>query len=279
MVDSGTKDANNVEIYTSTPLPPQHVGGYMTLSYNKGNVLDDGSRNGIDNSFAQNGLKDGTNLRAIEGMYESSMGLSLTQMVGSVGASATVTPKFIPQLNPSFSVGQGQPACISCHGAGAANLTHGYAAFADVFDFNQSLGLVYIPTPTTNTKKSLGSNDGLRQVVLTCNLSSNPAPDCNASGTAASPTQAWDLTSWQQSGLLSQWGWSGPITGSGLNALGASLGQAGLVYSFLVQRVINEICPLGTFNPTQIASIATQAQAQDSFGYIVSQVASDLSCL
>jgi len=37
------------------------------------------------------------------------------------------------KLNPSFSVGQNQPACISCHGGGASNLRHGYATFAETF--------------------------------------------------------------------------------------------------------------------------------------------------
>ena len=73
-------------------------------------------------------------------------------------------------------------------------------------------------------------------------------------------------------------GWNGPITGNGLNALGAALGKASLVYQFMVQRVIGEICPQGSISAAQQASIASMAQSKDSFGYIVASVASDPTC-
>jgi hypothetical protein len=265
-------DTSGNTVFTPTPLPAQHVGGYMTLN----SVQPNGGAS--DLSFAQYGLKDGTNLRAIETMYETTMGLTLPQMVVTGGTSAMV-PRFVPKLNPSFFTGQNQPACISCHGGGASNLKHGYATFADIFDFDVDHGLIYIPTPTTDSMKSYGSNPDLRSTVKSCNLTQTPAPSCNPDGPAASATQAWDLTLWQTGGMLTQMGWTGPITGSGLNSLGVALGQAKLVYQFLTRRVMREICPLGSFTDTQINTIATQAQTADSFASIVTAIASDPSCL
>jgi hypothetical protein len=264
--------ADGSTVFTPTAIPAMHVGGYLTLN----KLAPDGS-GAEDRSFVQYGLKAGTNLRAIEAMYETTFGFTLPQMVVS-GATSAVVPRFIPKLNPSFFTGQGQPACISCHGGGAANLKHGYATFADVFDFDASHGLIYIPAPTTGTMKSYGSDDGKRSTIKTCNLSNVPAPQCNPDGPAASATQAWDLTLWQTGGMLTQMGWTGSITGSGLNSLGIALGKAKLVYRFLVQRVMKEICPLGSFSETQLTAIATSAQTADNFGTIVSQIASDPSC-
>lgn len=255
------KDTNGQGAAIAIPL--KHVGGYVTLS----------DRNN-DQSLAQYGFNAGTNLRGIEALYEISMGLTLTQMISMEGAKSQVVPRFVPENDPNFFVGQGQPACISCHGGGASNLTHGYATMADVFDFDG--GLVFIGAPTTSTKKSLGSNAGNRGKTLTCNLAQFTT--CNPDSYGADANQSWDLTSWQQGGLLTQMDWQGPITGQGLNALGTAVGQAGLVYKYLVQRVIQEICPQGSISATQVSTIAKNAQSKDSFAYIVASVASDASC-
>jgi hypothetical protein len=254
-------DVNNKAIQ----IPEKHVGGYLTLSNKVG-----------DGSIAAYGLTAGTNLRAIEGIYEITMGLTLPELVVMDGAKAQLVPKFVPENNPNFFVGQGQPACLTCHGGGASNLTHGYATMADIFNFDPSNGLTYIASPTTSTMKSLGSTAGNRSATSTCNMTTFTT--CNPDSYGADPGQAWDLSTWQAGGLLSQMGWSGPITGEGLNALGQAVGQASLVYNFLVQRVIGEICPLGMIGSAQVANIAAQAQAQDSFAYIVATVASDPSC-
>jgi hypothetical protein len=42
--------------------------------------------------------------------------------------------------------------------------------------------------------------------------------------------------------------------------------------------VVREICPLGSFNDTQIGAIADLAQTQDSFATIAVQVAIHPSC-
>jgi hypothetical protein len=263
-------DAANNTIFTATTIPPQHVGGFMTL-----NEVSPAQNGALDRSFAQYGLKLGTNLRAIEAMYETSMGLTLPQMVVS-GATSAMVPRFVPKTSPSFFTGQNQPACISCHGGGASNLLHGYAAFADIFDFDPNAGLIYIPTPTTDTMKSYGSNPDYRDTVKNCNLANGDL--CNPDGPAASSTQAWDLTLWSNGGMLTTMGWKGSTKGSGLNALGTALGQATLVYQFLTQRVMKEVCPLGSFTPTQLSTIAANAQTTDSFGSIVVAIASDPSC-
>jgi hypothetical protein len=247
-------------------IPQKHVGGYMTLSQ-KAN----------DQSLAQYGFTAGTNLRAIEALYEVSMGLTLQDMVVMDGAKAELVPKFVPETDPNFFVGQGQPACISCHAGGVSNLTHGYATVADVFDFDPNKnGLIYIASPTTGTMKSLGSTAGNRSKTSTCNLAQFTT--CNPDSYGTDPSQSWDLSSWQTGGLLNRMGWKGPMMGEGLNALGAAIGQAQLVYQFMVQRVAAEICPLGSITSAQRQSIAASAQAQDSFGTIVAQVASDPSC-
>jgi len=259
-------------------IPSQDVGGYMTSSLHEG-----------DSSYAQSGFLAGTNLRGIEYMWEISMGLTFAQMALQNGATPQVVAPFVPESDPNFLVGNGQSSCISCHGGGAQNILHGYSTLADVFDYDPNNGLTYFPTPSTSTMKSLGSNQNTRSQVArciknhaypngftTCNPDSNGVDDVN---------HPWDLTSWEQGGLLKTMGWSSsePIKGSGLNSLGAAVGQAGLVYQYLVQRVIGEICPLGSVSQASISSYASKAQALEaqggpSFGSIVASVASDPSC-
>jgi hypothetical protein len=237
-------------------IPAQHVGGYMTLSSSAG-----------DGSFAQNAFTAGTNLRGVEYMYEIAMGLSLLQMGILDGAVPSAVPAFVPEGDPNFLVGTGQPACIQCHASGASNLTHGYAAFADIFDFDPTNGFVYIASPATSTMKSLGSMSGTRSKVASC-IANHAFPSgfatCNPDslGLGTTSSQNWDLTSWQTGGLLSTMGWTGPIKGTGLNALGMALGQASLVYQFMVQRVINDICPTGSVSSATIASIAQKVRSR-----------------
>ena len=101
-------------------IPVKHVGGYVTLSDRVG-----------DTSFAAFGATSGTNLRMIEGIWQVATGYSLVQ-VESAQAGANAVPRFVPEVNPNFFHGQGQPACISCHGGGMSSLTHGYAAVASL---------------------------------------------------------------------------------------------------------------------------------------------------
>jgi hypothetical protein len=264
---AGQKDTQNAAV-----IPPAQVGGYMTLSSAAG-----------DGSFAQNAFTAGTNLRGVEYMYEISMGLTLLQMGILDGASPAQVPAFVPETDPNFLVGSGQPACIQCHGGGVSNLTHGYAAFADFFDYDPTKGFAYIAAPTTTTMKSLGSMAGARANIAKCIANKTPpnaATACNPDsvGLGINSSQAWDLSSWQTGGLLATMGWTGPIKGTGLNSLGAALGQASLVYKFMVQRVVSDICPTGSVSAATQAKIAKQAQATDSFAYIVASVASDPSC-
>ena len=140
---------------TLVTIPAMHVGGFMTASDRPG-----------DFSIAQYGFTAGTNLRAIESLYEVSMGLTLPQLITMNGVKAQLAPRFIPGQDPNFFVGQGQPACLSCHGGGAASLTHGYATLADLFDFDNNSGgdgLIYQDPTTvaTQDRKSLGSNSGI----------------------------------------------------------------------------------------------------------------------
>jgi hypothetical protein len=93
--------------------------------------------------------------------------------------------------------------------------------------------------------------------------------------------QAWDVNAtWGQTGLLSRMGWSpnAPTSGQGLNSLGVAIGKASLPYTFLTNRVINEICPLGTFSAAQISSIAAEGMASDDMRRIVARVASSPTC-
>jgi hypothetical protein len=249
---------------TPITIPAKHVGGYLTLSDRPN-----------DNSIAQFGFTAGTNLRGIEAVYEVSMGLTLAEMVVPTGVSAQLAPNFVPEQDPNFFVGTGQPACLSCHGGGASNLTHGYATVANMFDYTSN-GFTFIAAPTTGTMKSLGSNANTRTQVQTCNLSQFTT--CNPDSNGIDPNQAWDLTTWQQGGLLTQMGWQGAVTGEGLNSLGTAVGQAALTYQFMVERVVSEVCPLGSISAATQATIAQQAQAKDSYTFMVASVASDPNC-
>ena len=254
-------------------IPEKHVGGFATLS-DKPN----------DNSFAMYGAMAGTNLRMIEGLWQVATGLSLTD-VKSTSVPASFVPKFVPEYDPNFLQGQGQPACISCHGGGMASLRHGYATVADVFDFTANNGLVFIASPTTATMKSLGSDAGKRARTQTCNLSQNPTPVCNPDSEGADPDNKWDLSLWKTTGVLNTMKWKGAVAGSGLNELGKAIGQAGIVYEFLTKRVIGEICPMGTFSAAEVSSIALAAnpnaepKGTDDLRTIVAKVASHPSCL
>jgi hypothetical protein len=259
--------------FTRTTIPAKHVGGYITLSDRIN-----------DTSYAQFGATAGTNLRMIEGIWEIATGASLLD-VASSDALAQNAPRFVPEYNPNFFHGQGQTACIACHGGGMSSLPHGYSTVADIFDFDPVGGFLYIPTPTTATMKSLGSNPSLRATNATCNLAANPAAVCNPTSVGADPNNGWDLTkTWQASGVLSQWGWTGATTGQGLNELGTALGQASIVYQNFVIRVVNEICPLGTFTADEVSSIAQAANpfavpaGTDDIRTIVALVASQSSC-
>ena len=277
------------------PLPLKDVGGYMTLA----DASDQGDVNGAYKNFASFAFFGGTNLRAIEYVYEIALGASLASMENTDSVTPDMTPSFIPSNNSNFLAGNNQPACVACHAGGATSRLHGYAVFADKFDFVTNGGMSYVANPTYtvgNLGKSYGSNDDQdhRANVLNCDQTANPDVACNPASPGVSKTQAWDLTYWQKEGLLTRWGWKGAMTGSGLNALGIAVGQATQTYQFMTQRVINEICPLGTFSQTQINNIATGAMNQESvgkssashlsvaqgpYGYIVVQVASDPSCI
>lgn len=262
---------------STTPIPTMHTGGYMTLSSKGG-----------DNSFAQSGLLAGTNLRMIEGMWETTTGLTLVQ-VGSASAPAEVAPRFVPEFDPNFFVGQGQNACLVCHGGGMANLNHGYATVADVFDYDATLGIAYISTLSTNTitRKSLGSDPTKRTINSTCNLTTNPTAVCDVDSVGVDPNQGWNLNdNWASLGVLSNlMGWTGPTSGNGLNSLGSALGQASVVYQFLAQRIVAEVCPGGTFYQSDIDAIAKAANpyaspaGTDDVRTMVALIASNATCL
>jgi hypothetical protein len=245
-------------------IPAKHVGGYITLS------------DRTDASIADYGATAGTNLRYIETIWQVAFGLTLTEMAATDARPQDV-PRFIPEYDPNFFRGQGQPACMSCHAGGASSLNHGYSTLVDIFDFNN--GLVYIAAPTTGTMKSLGSDPGKRTANNTCNLAATPKPVCNPDSVGADPNQTWDVgATWQASGLLTRMGWQGSLSGAGLNALGTAIGQAKGVYSFLTKRVINEVCPLGSLRDNEIAAIAANGQSADDIRTIVAGVASHPSC-
>lgn len=262
----GQLDANGIYI------PVKHVGGYTTLS----------DRNN-DNSFAQFGATAGTNLRMIEGIWEISTGLQLMD-VASEAATTQQVPRFVPEFDPNFFHGQGQPACISCHGGGMASLDHGYATVANIFDFTGN-GFTYIANPTTNTMKSLGSDPGQRARNLTCNLTRTPTPVCNPESPDVDPNQGWDVAKvWQKSGVLTAMGWKGQTSGYGLQSLGYTIAQSWIVYQFFTQRVIAEICPIGTFSAAEITQIAAKANpwadpaGSDDIRTIVANVAASPGC-
>ena len=262
----GQSDANGVF------LPVQHVGGYTTLS--------DDPR---DTSFAVYATTAGTNLRMIEGIWEIATGLSLLD-VASVSATVRQTPRFVPVYDPSFFQGQGQPACISCHGGGLSSLEHGYATVANIFDTTGN-GFTFIPNATTGQKKSLGSDPGQRSRNQTCNLSRTPTPVCNPESPDVDAHYGWDVSvTWDQSGVLKTMGWMGPKTGQGLQELGFAIGKSWIVYQIFTQRVIRELCPLGTFTETEINRIAAAANpwadpaGTDDIRTIVAQVAISPGC-
>lgn len=258
---------------TAAYIPVQHVGGYMTVS-DRGN----------DNSFISFGATAGTNLRMIAGLWQISTGLSLLD-VASTSATTHQTPRFVPVYDPNFFHGQGQPACLACHGGGMVSIDHGYAAVANVFDFTGN-GLRFVASPATNAKKSLGSDSGQRNRNLTCNLSRNPTPVCNPDSPDVDPGYGWDVSKvWSQTGVLKTMGWQGPTDGHGLQELGYAVGKSWIVYQFLTQRIIAEVCPLGTFSTNEINTIAASANAwadppgSDDVRTIVARVASSPGCL
>ncbi|MGZ3721512.1 MAG: hypothetical protein ACXVA9_01195, partial [Bdellovibrionales bacterium] len=262
----GQQDANGVF------LPVKHVGGYTTAS-DRAN----------DGSYAIYGATAGTNLRMIEGIWEIATGLTLTDVASAV-ASPNQVPRFVPEYDPSFFKGQGQAACISCHGGGMSSLNHGYATVANVFDVDGN-GFVFIENPTTNTMKSLGSDPNARNRVQACNLSRTPTPVCNPESPDVDPQQGWDVSQvWQQSGTLRTMGWMAPMQGHGLQELGFAIGQSWIVYQVLTNRVIAEMCPLGTFSTTEINRIAATANpwadpaGTDDLRTIVAQVAASAGC-
>jgi hypothetical protein len=268
------------------PIPQKHVGGYLTAStvvYGKSAMLD--------SSAAQYGSLLGTNIRMIESFWEVSTGFSLTDFEDTTYASTALaqsqaTPRFVPEDNPNFLHGQGQSACISCHGGGLSSLEKGYATVADIFDYDEDSGLNYLPDPGTGItataqRKSLGSNSSLRSDVLTC----TGGVPCNPDSPGVDAGQAWDLRSWASNGTLGPMGWIGSLTGNGLNSLGVQLGMSSIVYEFLTKRVIGEICPTGSFTAQTVARIAAAANpyaapvpGTDDIRTIVALVAIDPSC-
>lgn len=258
---------------TGAYIPVKHVGGYTTLS-DRGN----------DNSFAQFGATAGTNLRMIAGIWEISTGLTLTD-VASVSAGVQEVPRFVPVFDNNFFHGQGQPACVSCHGGGMVSLDHGYATVANVFNFTGD-GLVFIPTPTTRTMKSLGSDPNSRGNTLVCNLARTPTPVCNPESPDVDPQHGWDVSKvWSETGVLTVMGWKGPTQGHGLQSLGYSIGQSWIMYQFFTKRVIGELCPLGNFSAAEINRIAALANpwadpaGSDDIRTIVAHVAASPGCL
>jgi hypothetical protein len=254
-------------------IPSKHVGGYVTLSDHAGDL-----------SLAQNGAAGGTNLRLIEGIWQVSTGLSLTD-VQSVNAPAQAAPRFVPETNPNFFVGQGQAACLSCHGGGMSSLTHGYATVADVFDYDPVKGFTYISAPSVLTMKSLGSDPAKRQAAKVCDLTQANMPACNLDSLGVDPNNGWDVSAtWANTGVLETMGWNGAKTGLGLNELGTAIGKANIVYENLAKRIVLEICPLGSFTKRDIEKIGATANpfktpaGTDDVRTLVAMVASHPSC-
>lgn len=256
------------------PIPVKHVGGYVTLSDKGG-----------DNSFSMYGATAGTNLKMIEGLWQIATGLTLVDVQSSYARPQDV-PRFVPEYDVNFFKGQGQAACISCHGGGFSSLNHGYSAVADLFDYDAARGLVYIATPTTATKKSLGSDAKNRTINSVCDLSKNPTAVCNPDSLGADANQAWDLNAtWSSTGVLLKMGWTGMSRGEGLNALGQELGKAAIVYKYFTRRIVREICPMGVFTEDEVVKIAEEAnpfavvKGTDDVRTIISAVAAHQSCL
>jgi hypothetical protein len=275
--------------YQYVPIPAKHIGGYMTTSTATWNQAFPR----VDTSIAAYGAYLGTNLRMVEAMWEIATGLSLVDFEDTTFstqslAQAQAVPRFVPENNPNFHVGQRQAACIACHGGGLSALAHGYSAFADVFDYDQNYGFVYNNPATSKTisRKSLGSNNLNRSKVLACDLVKTPSLACNADSAGPDPNQGWDLSSWQSTGILQTMGWTGPIKGQGLNQLGVALGRASIVYEFFTKRIVNEICPVGMFTATDISNIAAAVNpyavpvpGTDDIRTIVEMVAINPTCL
>ncbi len=259
-------------VSTRDYIPVKHVGGYTTLSDRTN-----------DNSFISFAATAGTNLRMIEGIWQIATGLGLVD-VSSDAATPQQVPRFIPEYDPNFFHGQGQASCISCHGGGMASLDHGYATVANVFDFTGN-GLIFNAVPTTRTMKSLGSDPNQRNNVLRCNLVTTPTAVCNPESPDVDPNQGWDVSrTWTETGVLTAMGWQGPTRGQGLQSLGYSIGKSWIVYQFFTQRVINELCPLGTFSEIEVNRIASTANpwadpaGTDDIRTIVAQVAASPGC-
>jgi len=165
-----------------------------------------------------------------------------------------------------------------------SSLTHGYAAVADVFDYDSGgNGFTYISTPSTGTMKSYGSDPNKRNATSTCNLTKTPMPVCNPDSAGVDPNQGWDVgITWQAAGVLNTMGWTGPTSGQGLNALGTAIGQAKIVYQNFTKRVVNEICPMGVFTDADVAAIGAAANPNmggtDDIRTIVAKVAANASC-
>lgn len=257
-------------------LPQMHVGGYMTLS-----------NTWYEKNFAEAAMKAGTNLRAIEFMYEIATGWTVPQMETTQAPPLTNlapnAPAFVHAADRNFSSPVSQTACLACHGGGVSSLKHGYNTFADLFDYVDTayFGMWYNSTiPAPQNRKSNGSDPTIRANTVACTTSNYATNNCNPYSQLADDTNfSWDLSDFApvQSGA---WGWHGPLAGNGLNALGQALGQADIVYQFMTKRVVNEICPpVQNFPQATINQIAAQAKTLDSFPYIVEAVASNPACL
>lgn len=245
-------------------IPVKAVGGYTTLSDRPN-----------DGSFAMVGATAGTNLRYIENLWMVATGMGLLDFASTEGRPQNV-PRFVPENDPHFLIGNGQTACIACHAGGLAALNHGYSTVADLYDFAND-GLSYNKAPTTGTMKSLGSMANNRQRTLTCNLSQFTV--CNPDSVGADPNQSWDLgATWGARGMLAQLGWNGPTAGQGLNSLGQAIGKAGIVYSNMVKRIMKEVCPLGAIPDKDVSAIVTAGQNSDDVKQMIAQVASNPAC-
>jgi hypothetical protein len=252
-------------------IPAKHVGGYVTLSDRPD-----------DNSFAQFGATAGTNLRYIEGLWMVATGMDLLAFASTEGRTQNV-PRFVPENDPHFLIGNGQTACVACHAGGLAAINHGYATVADLFDFTDK-GFTYnaantaaVTAQNTGTRKSLGSMAGNRAKTFTCNLSQFTV--CNPDSVGVDANQTWELAStWGARGMLNTLGWTGATAGQGLNSLGQALGKAGIVYSNMVKRVMKEVCPLGAVSATDVKNITAAVQGSDDIKTMIAQVASNGAC-
>jgi len=246
-------------------MPAQHVCSYITLCDRV-----------ADTSFAQNGATAGTNLRYITGLWEIATGMEITEFASTEARSQQV-PRFVPANDPNFIIGQGQTACISCHGGGLTSLNHGYGTLADLFNFDTGRGLMYYSAPSTGQRKSLGSNPNTRGNTLTCNMTTFTV--CNPDSVGTNTNQSWDLSqTWGARGLLATMGWQGPSAGQGLSTLGAAIGKATVVYTHLAKRIQQELCPLGAISAKDLTTIAQVGQTSDDIRQMIAQVAANPAC-